>query len=555
MSGTRLLPVAVVAALLCGVAPRRAEAQYDAPPPPAAYALENVTVVGADGSRTDSVNIVVRGGLIQAMAPGAAIPPDARVLEGDSLFVYPGLVDAEGTAEVEWPEARDGEDDPPAWAPPRSRQGFLPHRRVADYLVAVGDDLAQQRARGVVAALVHPSGGLAPGQPAVLVHRASAGAPWELVASESAGLTLAFQSASGVYPSQLFGVIAYLRQAFLDAERYEAVRAAYAADPRGMIAPGWDPDHEALQAAARREAPVFFRADGAEDIRRAFDLQDQFGFGMVVVGGDEAWKVAGELVSRQVPVLVSLDFPSPSDWDPDADTVPGELKPDQVREKERFENLWSNAGRLERAGVTFALTSGGGTGDLLEGARKAVEFGLSPEGAVAALTTAPAALLGLTEMTRVEPGMAATFVVTDGELLGEDTKVTYAFLEGALEEASGGGSGGSGEAPAANLGGEWAVDLDAAGQAMEVTLTLEQSEDGSLTGRMTGGDMPPTDVEGSISGSSVTLRLQAEGLPEPIVLTGSVSEDGTSITGSGSTPFGEVNFTATKRPGFLGGSR
>jgi hypothetical protein len=72
---------------------------------------------------------------------------------------------------------------------------------------------------------------------------------------------------------------------------------------------------------------------------------------------------------------------------------------------------------------------------------------------------------------------------------------------------------------------------------------------------MTGGDMPPTDVEGSISGSSVTLRLQAEGLPEPIVLTGSVSEDGTSITGSGSTPFGEVNFTATKRPGFLGGSR
>ena len=54
--------VALLALLLAW--PGRGEAQYTEAPAPAAYALENVTVVHADGRRVEDVNVVVRGRFI-----------------------------------------------------------------------------------------------------------------------------------------------------------------------------------------------------------------------------------------------------------------------------------------------------------------------------------------------------------------------------------------------------------------------------------------------------------------------------------------------------------
>lgn len=543
------------------LAPASLSAQYDAPPPPAAYALENVTVVAADGTRTDSVTVVVRDGLIQALGSGIAVPGDARVLEGEELFLHPGLVDAHGDAEVTWPDARDVEDPDgvTAWSPPRSRQGFMPHRRVADHLAVAGAGLESRREAGIVASLVHADGGMAPGQAAVLVHRHGA-MPWEVVERDAAGLTMSLRTAGGVYPSQLFGVIAYLRQAFLDAERYQVMRTAQAGQAGGFLPPGWDPDHEALGSAARGEMPVHFHADSDEDIRRGLDLQDQFGFSMVLVGGGEAWKLAGELVERRIPVLVSLDFPEPDDWDPETDTIPSELSPAAAREKEELEALWSNAARLAEAGVTFALTSGGGEADILDGLRKVVDHGLSPAAALAAVTTTPAEILGIPSVIRVREGHPATFMVTSAPITDPEAAVRYTFVEGRLTEGAGAAGGGSDEAPAGDLTGSWTGEMEAAGQEADLTIQLTQSEDGSLEGTMAAMGMPESRVTGSISGSSVTLRVEAEGLPEPIVLTGTLSDDGNTVSGGGSTPFGEIEFQVVRSgPGgwaaFLGGAR
>jgi imidazolonepropionase-like amidohydrolase len=113
---------------------------------------------------------------------------------------------------------------------------------------------------------------------------------------------------------------------------------------------------------------------------------------------------------------------------------PEPLDAAEEREKQRLEDIYANAGRLAQAGVSLALTSGGGEADLLEGARKAIEYGLTEEQAVAALTSTPASLLGVGYLARVEEQMPATFVVTDGPLFDEDTKILYTFVEGELEE-------------------------------------------------------------------------------------------------------------------------
>lgn len=135
--------------------------QYEESPPPAAYALENVTVVHADGREETGVTIVIRRGLIQALGMGVEIPPDALVLEGDSLEVYPGLVDAHGDLELDLP-TMDDMAGVLSWDPPREAQGFTPHRLAAHYLVAGGADLRSERNAGVIAAGVYPEGGMAP---------------------------------------------------------------------------------------------------------------------------------------------------------------------------------------------------------------------------------------------------------------------------------------------------------------------------------------------------------------------------------------------------------
>src|SRR5690606_11305278 len=98
------------------------------------------------------------------------------------------------------------------------------------------------------------------------------------------------------------------------------------------------------------------------------------------------------------------------------------------------EESYANAVRLSAAGVRFALTSGGGEAALLEGARRAIEYGLSEADALRALTATPAALFGAPHLARIEAGLPATFIVADGPLFDEETKLVYTFVEGALEE-------------------------------------------------------------------------------------------------------------------------
>ena len=206
------------AALLCTTP---LAAQHRSVPPPAAYAIEGVTVVGPGLQEEPGVTIVVRGGLIEAMDAGLAIP--------------------------------------------------------ADDVTATGGAQGEQRRRGIVAAAVHAGDGIAPGRSAVLLNRVDAETSRALIARPDAGLSMSLQTAQGVYPSTLLGVMATIRQAFLDAERQATLESAFANGRAGMTMPDWDPDSEVLRAAAAGETPVFFRAADSEEIRRVLGLADEIG--------------------------------------------------------------------------------------------------------------------------------------------------------------------------------------------------------------------------------------------------------------------------------------
>ncbi len=531
--------VGAVAVVLA--APVAGLAQYTDVPRPPAYALENVTVVQADGRRLENVTVVVRGPLIEAMGPNVTVPADARVLDGDSLVVYPGLVDGDGDADVELPRPAVDRESVEIWNAPRSLQGFMPARRLASHLTATGPDLEDARQEGIVAAAIHPGGAMMPGRGALLLFRADASSPEALVLRPELGPRFELQGAPGVYPATLFGVMAFFRQAFEDARHHGLRLAAFEADPRGMGPPTHDADYAVLREVLEG-LPVYFEADDATDILRVIGLADEYGFRPVIVGGGEAWKVADPLLERGIPVLVSVDFDEPRRWDPEADTA---LDAAAEREKRELEDRYANAGRLAEAGVTFALTSGG-SGELLEGARKAVAYGLPEAAALAAVTRTPAELLGAGYLPRLAAGLPATFVVATGPLFDEDTRVAYTFVEGWKEEGATPREGAGDPDEAVAFGGEWAMTVDAEGQILNGTLRIVQ-EGATFTGTLTLEDDELPLREGVINGNeiSVIAVMEQGGETLDVVITGTVEGDEASGEADAG-PLGVATWTAER---------
>src|SRR5262249_21936907 len=61
---------------------------------PRVHAIRNARIVTGPGNVIARGTIVMRDGLITAVGANVAIPADARIWEGDSLTIYPGLIDA-----------------------------------------------------------------------------------------------------------------------------------------------------------------------------------------------------------------------------------------------------------------------------------------------------------------------------------------------------------------------------------------------------------------------------------------------------------------------------
>ncbi len=61
---------------------------------PCYFAVVNARIVTGTASVIDSGTVVIAKGLIQAVGASVTIPPEAWVIDGKGLTVYPGLIDA-----------------------------------------------------------------------------------------------------------------------------------------------------------------------------------------------------------------------------------------------------------------------------------------------------------------------------------------------------------------------------------------------------------------------------------------------------------------------------
>ncbi|MGE0552626.1 MAG: amidohydrolase family protein [Gemmatimonadales bacterium] len=516
------------------------------------WALVNVRIHPVSGPVIERGTIVIRNGLIAAVGAEVTAPADARVLDLSGREVAPGIIDlasAIGGSTAPAPGGR-GQAGAAAQSPETIPAGLDPSLMATAGLKLSEADLRGAREAGITAILVAPGRGAFRGRSALIPTRASAGADQAIKAPAS--LQMGFEGVSGQYPSTLLGVIAYERQTLYDAQRYALVAERYRANPRGLARPEFNPGLEALVPAVRRELPVFFAASEENEIRRAVRIAGEFDLDLTVVGATEGFRALDALGGRTV--VVSLNFPKASDvtgWSYRL-TRSAELPDSAAADRAARAAIEGNAAALARAGVRFALGTGGARpGELLANVRKAIAAGLPREIALEALTIRPAQLLGLGEaLGTIEVGKIANLVVTDrGDLLGDSSRVRDVFIDGEHYDVAPARPASRGAAmSAARLGGGWTMTINTPQGAQEVTMAVEQSGS-EFSGSMTSMFGTTEFSDGQIDGRNVSwsMVLDMGGTSMTVTYQGEV--DGTRMTGTATLgQFGTAPFTAEKRP-------
>ncbi len=383
--------------------------------------LKGATVHTVSGPSLAKGEVLIEGSRIKAV--GVAVGGEGgRVVELGGMHVYPGLIASSSTLgliEVDAVRATRDTTEVGQYTP-----------EVGSWWAVNPDSelIPVARANGITHALVVPGGGVVAGRSGLIqldgwtTEQMTVRAPVGLhVYWPSAELDLvARERGSGRGRSVEEQVrerrlrLRELDEFFLEAAAYGRWRGAGQVGEGTGVVPAW----EAMGPFVRGERPVFVHADGVREIRAALAWGVERKLAVVLVGGQEAWRVAGEIAARRVPVIYEGVF-----------TLPG-------ADTDSYADHFRAAGRLHEAGVKVSFGTAGrfeasSLRNLAYLAAQSVAFGLPEEVGIKGLTLHPAEALGVADrLGSIEVGKEASLVVADGPILDIRSQVRQVWIAG-----------------------------------------------------------------------------------------------------------------------------
>jgi len=393
------------------------------------FAIVNARIVTVSGAVIENGTVVIQNGKITAVGAGATVPAGAERIDGKGLSVYPGMIDAGtrlGLAEIgQGANATvDATETGTMNSNAKAILGVNPH----------SSHVNVTRVNGVTTVASAPGGGMISGQATLINLNGST--QMEMAVEPILGLVInypritQFAGFGGGFGGQQGPQIDFneairrrdtqideLKKIFRNAENHARALSAYAKD-KTLPAPETDLRMEAMLPYIRGERPIFFTAERERDIRSVVKFVTEMRVKGIIVGGQEAWKVADDLKKNNIAVIYTNIYNLP------------------VREDDAYDSLFEAPSKMQQAGIKFAIStgdSGAEVRDLPYHAGLAGAFGLSKENALKSVTLYPAQILGVADrLGSIEVGKMANIVVTDGDLLDPRTNVKYLFISGRL---------------------------------------------------------------------------------------------------------------------------
>ena len=393
--------------------------------------------------------VIMQAGKITAVgaATSVNVPADARVIDATGMTIYPGLIDSETQLGLTEISAEEMTNDLVEMS-----DEIMPHMHTAEAFHAETVLIPVARMNGITNAVVAPdSGDTLPGQDS-FIQLAGANAT-EMLLIRDIALPLNFTGdqrrnkggfAKSKFPSTRMGLAAQLRQAFLDAQDYQAKWADYerkkadaaqsntkdakgndAKDKDGKdksskdkkaepVPPKRDLKLEALLPYLEGKKPIVLAAESPSDLETAVSLANEFKLKFVLNHISHSQPVLDYVASLKVPVIVGPIYEAP-------------------KEDERYDAVYSLPAQLYKRGVkiVFASYSAHNVRNLPDQAGFATAFGLPYDEALKAITLNPAEVWGVADqLGSLDVGKTANVVIANGDPLDVKTDVKQVFIQG-----------------------------------------------------------------------------------------------------------------------------
>jgi imidazolonepropionase-like amidohydrolase len=393
--------------------------------------IRNAKIVPVSGPTLAKASVLVEDGFITAVGESITAPAGAQIIEGEGLTVYPGLIDGLSTLGLDaapTPLAIPAGRGPAPAAPtpttlsrgPEDRPLTTPWIKAADLVKTTDRRLPQARNAGFTSAITFPTSGIFAGQGAVI--NLAGERSGQMVVNPSVGMyTTLTTNRGGGFPSALMGVIAYLRQTYIDAEHYKNSLALFAKNPQ-LPRPAYERALEGILEAPR----TLFPAVRAYEIDRMMRVTKEFNTKPVFYGLHEGFRRSEELAKAGIPAIINLRWPeAPRDQNPEDHD---DLKVLELRDKAP-----STAAAFAKAGVKFTFSSIGvdSPAAVIRAVKRSIDQGLSQADAVRAMTLSAAEIFGVqSRLGSIEKGKIANLTVTKGDLFQDATRVQFVLIDG-----------------------------------------------------------------------------------------------------------------------------
>ena len=393
----------------------------------------------------DNGVLIMQGDKITAVGPASSvsIPANAQIIDATGMTIYPGLIDSETQLGLTEISAENMTNDLVELS-----DEIIPHMHVYDAFHAESALIPVARLNGITNAIVAPeSADTIPGQDS-FIQLAGRDAT-EMLLIRDIAMPLNFtgdqrRNKGGFdkrkFPSTRMGLIAQMRQAFLDAKDYEAKWTEYerkrseaaapsdeknksadknkAKEDKGKKSPPMAPKRdlklEALLPYLDGKKTIVLAADSPSDLETAVTLANDFKLKFVLNHISHSQPVLDYVASLKVPVIVGPIYEAPKD-------------------DERYDAVYSLPAQLYKRGVqiAFASYSAHNVRNLPDAAGFATAFGLPYDEAMKAITLNPAEIWGVADkLGSLDVGKTANVVIANGDPLDMKTDVKQVYIEG-----------------------------------------------------------------------------------------------------------------------------
>ncbi|GGG98993.1 imidazolonepropionase [Polaribacter pacificus] len=379
----------------------------------APFSIEGATAHLGDGTVIENSLIMVSDGKISFVgSANMRIARMGKVINAKGKHVYPGFIVSNttlGLGEIDAVKASIDE---------REIGAFLPHIRSIVAYNAESKVVESMRPNGVLMGQITPRGGMVSGTSSLVQFDAW---NWEdaiikadegIHASWPNSLTfgrwwLGEDNGAKANPN-------YTKSIALFKEKIENAKTYLAGprNPKNLV-------YEAMEGLLNGTTKLYVHVDGQKEIIDAVNFAKDYGIKLVIVNGDEAYKVADVLVKNNVPVIVQR-----------AHRIPGGDDSD-------YDFSYKLAKLLVEKGVTVAI---GMDGDMERMSARNLPFyagtyaayGLGKEEALKLITSNPAKILGVEDRVgTLAVGKDATLFISEGDALDMRTNVlSHAFIQG-----------------------------------------------------------------------------------------------------------------------------